>query len=181
MLSFSTLNKKKSSWQLAFTWAYPRQVCSLSFHMTLDVCILRRSPMCRPRLRARPSPYRGRFRQSAPCATLWTCWCPWDGSPSERPQLSVGKFAQHLSCSSRSPVKGDGNLYELHKWHLTVTPAMTGAFPSISLKTSASASSPVLSLYFFWASSPRAALNSSNVMVREDFFLKYKKKKQYWV
>jgi len=49
---------------------------------------------------------------------------------------------------------------------------MTGAFPSISWKTSASASSPVFSLYFFLASSPSAALNSSNVMVREDFFLK---------
>lgn len=48
---------------------------------------------------------------------------------------------------------------------------MTGAFPSISLKTSSSASSPVLSLYFFLASSPSATLNSSNVMLRQDFFL----------
>lgn len=55
---------------------------------------------------------------------------------------------------------------------LTVTPAITGPFPSISLKTSASASSPLFSLYFFLASSPRADLNSSNVMVRLDFFLK---------
>lgn len=55
---------------------------------------------------------------------------------------------------------------------LTVTPEITGVFPSISLNTSASASSPIFSLYFFLASSPRAILNSSYVMVRQDFFLK---------
>lgn len=60
----------------------------------------------------------------------------------------------------------------IHVLSLTVTPAMTGAFPSISLKTSASASSPVFSLYFFLASSPSASLNSSYVMLRADFFLK---------
>lgn len=54
---------------------------------------------------------------------------------------------------------------------LTVTPEMMGDFPSISLKTSASASSAVLSLYFFLASSPSATLNSSYVMLRQDFFL----------
>ena len=59
----------------------------------------------------------------------------------------------------------------IHALILTVTPAMTGAFPSISLKTSASASSPVLSLYFFLASSASAVLNSSYVMLRADFFL----------
>lgn len=59
----------------------------------------------------------------------------------------------------------------IHAFILTVTPAMTGAFPSISLKTSASASSPVLSLYFFLASSASAVLNSSYVMLRADFFL----------
>ena len=60
----------------------------------------------------------------------------------------------------------------VHYGGLTVTPEITGAFPSISLKTSASASSAGFSLYFFLASSPSAALNSSNVMLRQDFFLK---------
>lgn len=60
---------------------------------------------------------------------------------------------------------------------LTVTPEMTGDFPSTSLKISASASSPLFSLYFFLASSASAVLNSSYVMLREDFFLKKKKKK----
>lgn len=59
---------------------------------------------------------------------------------------------------------------------LTVTPAMTGDFPSTSLKISASASSPLFSLYFFLASSASAVLNSSYVMLRQDFFLKKKKK-----
>lgn len=52
-----------------------------------------------------------------------------------------------------------------------MTPAMMGDFPSISLKTSASASSPLFSLYFFLASSASATLNSSYVMLRLDFFL----------
>lgn len=56
-------------------------------------------------------------------------------------------------------------------WELTVTPAMMGDFPSISLKTSASASSALFSLYFFLASSVSATLNSSYVMLRQDFFL----------
>lgn len=60
---------------------------------------------------------------------------------------------------------------ETFRSNLTVTPEMTGDFPSISWNTSASASSPVLSLYFFLASSPSATLNSSNMMVRLDFFL----------
>lgn len=54
---------------------------------------------------------------------------------------------------------------------LTVTPAMMGDFPSISLKTSDSASSALFSLYFFLASSASATLNSSYVMLRQDFFL----------
>lgn len=54
---------------------------------------------------------------------------------------------------------------------LTVTPAMMGDLPSISLKTSASASSALFSLYFFLASSASATLNSSYVMLRQDFFL----------
>lgn len=55
---------------------------------------------------------------------------------------------------------------------LTVTPEMMGDFPSTSLKISASASSPLFSLYFFLASSASAVLNSSYVMLRQDFFLK---------
>lgn len=55
---------------------------------------------------------------------------------------------------------------------LTVTPEMMGDLPSTSLKISASASSPLFSLYFFLASSASAVLNSSYVMLRQDFFLK---------
>lgn len=67
--------------------------------------------------------------------------------------------------------------YPTHHWSttlvsLTVTPEIMGDFPSTSLKISASASSTLFSLYFFLASSASAVLNSSYVMLRQDFFLK---------
>eukprot|EP00069_Balaena_mysticetus_P009691 bmy_20359T0 len=49
-----------------------------------------------------------------------------------------------------------------------VTPEMMGALPSVSLCTSRAASSPLLSLNLFLASSSRASLNWSNVMVLQD-------------
>lgn len=152
----------------AFTWVGPRWVWSLSFRTSLDVCIPTRIPKCRRGPPGRPFPSLGRSHRSAPCATPWTWWCLWGGSPWARPQLSVERFAE----------RSDHNGGRWWNWcelcdgrSLTVTPAMTGAFPSISLNTSASASSPVFSLYFLRASSPSATLNSSNVMVRQDFFL----------
>ncbi|TEA40712.1 hypothetical protein DBR06_SOUSAS1310005, partial [Sousa chinensis] len=49
-----------------------------------------------------------------------------------------------------------------------VTPEMMGALPSVSLCTSWVASSRLLSLNLFLASSSRASLNCSNVMVLQD-------------
>ena len=51
---------------------------------------------------------------------------------------------------------------------LTVTPEMMGALPSMSLCTSLTASSALLSLNLFLASSSSASLNCSNVMVLQD-------------
>lgn len=81
---------------LAFTWVYHRWVCSLSFHTSLDVCIPIRILKCPRGPPDRPSPSHGRSRRSAPCATPWTWWCLWGGSPSARPRLSVEQFAGHL-------------------------------------------------------------------------------------
>ena len=55
---------------------------------------------------------------------------------------------------------------------LTVTPEMMGALPSMSLCTSRMASSPLLSLNLFLASSSSASLNCSKVMVRQAFPLR---------
>jgi hypothetical protein len=52
---------------------------------------------------------------------------------------------------------------------LTVTPEMTGARPSMSLCTSRTASSLLLSLNRFLASSSSASWNCSKVMVLQDF------------
>lgn len=84
-----------------------------------------------------------------------------------------GSFLRCLSLFCDCQYEGSDS----HDLSLTVTPEMTGDFPSISLKTSASASSPDLSLYFFLASSPSAVLNSSYVMLRQDFFLKHRWKR----
>lgn len=54
---------------------------------------------------------------------------------------------------------------------ITVTPDITGDFPSIILKTSSAASSLVLSLKRFLANSEMASLNWLYVMVRADLFL----------
>lgn len=155
---------------LALTWVCRLWVYSLSSRTTLYVCIPRRIPTCRRCLRGPPSPSRGQTGRSAPCANPWTWRCPSVGSPSERPRLSVVGFTKRrLEFTSRTMlrvlVSGES------VWELTVTPAMMGDFPSISLKTSASASSALFSLYFFLASSVSATLNSSYVMLREDFFL----------
>lgn len=80
----------------------------------------------------------------------------------------LGFLTQHFSLILRWPDGARSAMFV----RLTVTPEMIGDFPSTSLKISASASSPLFSLYFFLASSASAILNSSYVMLRQDFFLK---------
>lgn len=99
----------------------------------------------------------GGVREAADC---WGSHCSLGGH--------LGFLTQHFSFILRWQ-DGAGSAMFVR---LTVTPEMTGDFPSTSLKISASASSPLFSLYFFLASSASAILNSSYVMLRQDFFLK---------
>ena len=72
-----------------------------------------------------------------------------------RPQTGAARAGTH-TCPAHLPGA------------LTVTPEMMGALPSMSLCTSLTASSALLSLNLFLASSSSASLNCSNVMVLQD-------------
>lgn len=72
VLSRNTFCRKSSQRLMkcfAFTWVYPRWVCSLSFHTSLDVCSPKRILKCPRGPPDPPSPSLGRSRRSAPCAT----------------------------------------------------------------------------------------------------------------